>query len=135
MGFYLLILGFFDAWKRKVPMWLLIGGMVFGGVAIYRCIQGETTRMECICSALPGLLLLSVARITGKAGYADGIVLIQAGMYMGGSRIWLLFCFSFLLLSVSCVILLLLHKVNKNTRMPYLSFLAVTNLIGMLGGG
>lgn len=135
MIFYLLVLGFFDVWKRKVPMWLLIGGMVFPGVAIYRCIQGEMSWAECLCGLLPGLLLLSVARITGKAGYADGIVLMQAGMYMGGSRIGLLFGFSLLLLSVSCVLLLLLQKVNKNTRMPYLTFLAVTYVMAMLGGG
>ncbi len=136
MIIYLMVLGFIDAWKRKVPIFLLlIGGMALAGAAIYNCIQGEISWLECICSMFPGLLLLAVARITGKAGYADGIVLMQVGIYVGGEKIWFLFCFSVLLLSVSCVVLLLLHKVDKNTRMPYLSFLAVTYLIGILGGG
>lgn len=132
---YLILLGILDAWKRKVPVLLLLaGGIVFGGMAINRCIQGEVLWQECIWGMIPGLVLLAVAGITGKAGYGDGIVLMQVGMYLGCERLLLLFGFSMLLLSGSSIVLLLLRKVTKNTPMPYLAFLAITYLIEMFGG-
>lgn len=136
MIWYLIVLGIMDFWKRKVPVLLLLaGGIVFSGMGIKRCIQGEMLWQECVWGMIPGMVLLLVAGITKKAGYGDGIVLVQMGIYLGCERVLLLFCFSLLLLSGSCMVLLLLRKVNKNTRMPYLSFLAITYFVGMLGGG
>ena len=136
MIWYLLILGIMDFWKRKVPvMLLLVGAILFSVAAVYRCMQGEMLWQECVWGMVPGAVLLAVAGGTRKAGGADGVVLMQAGIYLGCRKVLPLFCFSLLLLSATCIVLLFLHKVNKNTRMPYLFFLAITYLIGTLGGG
>lgn len=136
MIWYLIVLGVMDFWKRKVPvLLLLVGGIMFSILAVNRCIRGEMLWQECVWGVIPGIVLLAVAGITRKAGYGDGVVLVQAGIYLGCEKVLLLFCFSLLLLSGICMVLLLLRKVNKNTRMPYLSFLAITYLIGILGGG
>ena len=136
MVWYLIILGLVDFMKRKVPVLLLLGGGILcAGLAVNQCVQGEMLWQECVVGMIPGVMLLVVAGITKKAGYGDGIVLMQMGIYLGWEKVFVLFCFSLLLLSGSCMVLLLLRKVNKNTRMPYISFLAITYLAVMLGGG
>jgi len=135
MVWYLIVLGFMDGWKRKVPVMLLLaGGVIFVGIAINRCVKGEMLWTESVWGMIPGMVLLVLAGITRKAGSADGVVLMQMGVYMGVKTIFPMFCFSLLLLSGTCMVLLLLRKVNKNTRMPYLSFLAITYFIERLGG-
>lgn len=136
MIWYLLVLGIMDFWKRKIPVLLLLaGGIGCLVMAVYRCMRGEMLWQECIWGLVPGMVLLAVAGITQKAGCGDGIVLMQVGMYLGCDRVLPLFGFSMLLLSGSCMVLLLLRKVNKNTGMPYLSFLAIAYLMERLGGG
>ncbi len=132
---YLLILGVWDYRKRKVPLWLLIiGGAAAVGAGIYRCIEGELQWTELMFGAIPGVCLLLAARMTGKAGYADGLVLTQLGICLEYREVILLFAFSLLLLSVCSIVLLLFRKVHKNTKMPYLSFLAIIFLARQLGG-
>lgn len=133
---YLTVLGVWDCQERKVPLGLLIiGGAAAFSAGIYRCTQGQLWWMESLFGVIPGVFLLLVARLSGKAGYADGLVLIELGVCMGFREAILLFGFSLLLLSVCSMVLLLLRKVHKNTKMPYLSFLAVIFLVRQFGGG
>lgn len=133
---YLSILGVWDYRQRKVPVWLLATGAAAAlGAGIYRCVQGELGWMEPLFGVIPGVFLLLMARFSGKAGYADGLVLTELGICLGYREVTLLFGFSLLLLSVCSIVLLLLRRVHKNSKMPYLSFLAVIFLVRQFGGG
>lgn len=133
---YLSMLGFWDYRERKVPLWLLtIGGVAACSAGIYRCAQGELRWSELLLGMIPGVFLLLTARFSEKAGYADGLVLTELGVCLGYREVMLLFGFSLLLLSVCSIVLLLLRKVHRNTKMPYLSFLAVIFLVRQFGGG
>lgn len=134
--FYLVILGIADLRKRRIPVVLLgIGGVLLPGIGIYRGLQEELGCTEMVIGMLPGVFLVLVAWLTRKAGYADGVVLMQMGLCMGYREVLPLFCFSMLLLSVVSVILLFLRKVKKETKMPYLTFLAFTFLAWSIWGG
>lgn len=84
---------------------------------------------------LPGAGMLLLAKCSHKAGYGDGIVLMQLGFGLGYRQLLLLFSVSLLLLSGISVLLLLLKKVGRNTRMPYLTFLALTYVVWCIRGG
>jgi len=66
-----------------------------------------------------------IAFATKKAGYGDGIVLLLVGMVSGGGKGLWIFCISLFLISIFSVILLLCHKVRRNSEVPYLPFLTV----------
>lgn len=133
---YLCILGILDFYKREVPILLLeIGGVLLVGLGIFQCTGNALGGVEAIAGILPGLFLILVACLTKKAGYGDGVVLIQLGVCLGFQKVMLLFCFSMFLISVVCMILLLARKVRKETKMPYLSFLAMSYTIWGLWGG
>lgn len=127
---YLLILGIKDTKDRKIPtLWLAVGAVLLAGMGICRCLQGELAWMDILMGCVQGALLLVVAKVTGKAGYADGIVLIELGLCLGYRESAMIFCFSLFLLAICSIILLLFRKVRRDTRMPYLPFLAVVFLM------
>lgn len=133
---YLSVLGIWDYKKKSVPLLLLIaGGVLMVGAAGFRCMTGELLYMEILLGVLPGVFMLFLAWITGKVGYADGIVLVQVGICFGYKRGMLLFCASMLLLLLCCLALVCLRKVGKNTKIPYLPFLAFSYIIQSLWRG
>jgi len=133
IGLYVSVLGIWDYKKRSVPVLLLIvGGVLMFGICIIRCVGGQLSYMEILLGVLPGMFTLFLAWITGKVGYADGIVLVQLGFCLGYRRGMLLFCVSMMLLSLFCLILICLKKIGKNTKIPYFPFLALSYLVQSL---
>ncbi len=75
-------------------------------------------------AALPGLFLLVLAWLTKESiGYGDGISVILLGGMVGlRNCIWVL-CISLLLLSLAGLVLLVIKRVDRKTKIPYLPFL------------
>lgn len=134
VSLYLGMLAVWDLRNGEVPVkWLVAGGLVLAGMGALRCMGGELQWTEVLLGMLPGTLMLIVAWQTKKAGYADGIVLLELGVCLGYRWCVVLLCLSMLLLALTAGILLILRKVQKNTQMPYLPFLfvafGVTNML------
>ena len=127
---YLLILSIYDIREKKVPVSLLAAGGI-GGLAVigYGCIMGENHLWHQVLGILPGVFLVIVAWITKKAGYADGILLGILGIIEGYRVGCLVLCFSLLILSGASIILLFLHKVGRQTQIPYIPFLSGTYVL------
>lgn len=96
--------------------------------------QGDMQLPEMIFGVVPGAVVLLIAKVSEKAGYADGVVLMELGFCLGYRCSLQIFCLSLFLLSVISVLLLLLKKVHRNTKMPYLTCLAVTFAFWQIGG-
>lgn len=127
IAIWLLTISILDIKSRRVSAWLLaIGGAVIL-LAVFGCSEvGEYLGM--LKGMLPGILLLAVAFFTGKAGYGDGIVLLVLGAASKGKGVVLLGT-SLFLISIFSIVLLVLRKANRNTRIPYLPFLAAAWLL------
>ena len=126
---WLAIISVFDIKSRRVSVWLLVIGGVIALPAIrWCCIAREY--LDLLKGMLPGLLFLAVAFFTRKAGYGDGVVLLILGMVTKG-KVAVLFGVSLFLISIFSIVLLTFHKVNRNTKMPYLPFLAAAWLLAM----
>lgn len=129
-------LSLFDLRCRRVPVWLvLLGGVLTGAIWIGRCINAEGVSSEYWMGMLPGACLLLLALATQKAGRADGIVLMLLGSIMGFRQCLLMAMLSLILITVLSALLLILHRVNKETKIPYLPFLTMGfALCKMIGG-
>lgn len=106
------------------------------GFHIFTLLQNVTDWRWLLVSALlgmlPGLAMLVVARITGKAGYGDGFVLLNVGLWTDYKTCILVLCFSMLFMSCFSIGMLLTKKANKQTKLPYIPFLAAVYAVGML---
>ena len=130
------VLGLMDIRYRKVPVWLMVAGvMAAAGVALYRylagagdfCVPGGLQRLS--YDLVPGGILLAVSITTGRTGLADGIVLLATGLFLEPGGGFVVFSLSLFVLALVSVALLLLGQAGRNTKMPYLPFLWVACLI------
>lgn len=129
-------LSLFDIRYRKVPVWLLVLG---GGIAVFFGIRDHTfgagSFEEFLFGMIPGLILLLLALGTRMAGWADGIVLMLSGGILGFRQCILASMLSLILISILSALLLILKKVHKGTRIPYIPFLTMGLTLCMITGG
>lgn len=124
LAVFLIIMSAFDCREKSVPAILLIvGGVLSVLVAVYKGIIGENGWMQMVLGVLPGLFVLVTAWFSQNIGVADGIVLIMTGMCIGYRENVFVLGMSLFLISFLGVTLLLLHKVKRQTRIPYIPFL------------
>lgn len=128
---WLLAASILDIRSRRLPVWMLVlGGAAAVLAAVSRCGFTLAECVEIIKGCVPGVILIFMAAVTGKAGMADGIVLIFLGICAGGKVCLAVFMLSLLLISLFSGILLALRRVGRNTRLPYLPFLSTAWLLG-----
>lgn len=121
-----------DIVNRKVPLWMLtvqaslaVGMLVWGGI------NGELS-IGGICRALiPGIILVAIALSTKKAGWADGVVLLLLGIQTNYEKCMVAVLVALFLMAVFSVVLLVLRKVKKDTKLPFIPFLTMGWFLGL----
>lgn len=130
MALWLISMSVFDLFEKRVPVWLLAAGGIPAIVtAMYTYMTGAGSLGQISFGMLPGVLLLAVAAVTKKAGWADGIVLLIMGLI---TDLWeCIACFMVSLMAMSAVslLLLVLRKVGKSATLPYIPFLCAGYLL------
>ena len=133
---WLIAMSIFDLFEKKVPVWLLaIGGIPAIVTAMYAYVKGAGSFNQILFGMLPGVLLLVVAAVTRKAGWADGIVLVIMGLLTGLWECMACFMVSLLAMSAVSLLLLVLRKVGKNATLPYIPFLCAGYLLRIAAWG
>lgn len=127
---WLIAMSIFDLFEKRVPVWLLtIGGIPAILTAMYAYMKGTESLSQILFGMLPGVLLLAVAAVTRKAGWADGIVLLIMGGLTGLWECMACFMVSLIAMSAVSLPLLVLRKVGKNATLPYIPFLCAGYLL------
>lgn len=123
-GLYLLVVSMFDLKEKAIPwLFLVSGGVLVGMGAVYGIIVEEIAWYQPLLGMMPGVVLLVLARITEKMGYGDGIVLMMIGGMDGYRGSFAVLCLGSFLAAIFCVVLLVIRKVKKHSRIPYVPFL------------
>lgn len=131
---WLVPMSIMDTRSRKVPVWMLwIGTAAAVGVLLYEGINGGLNGWQECRALLPGAIMLAVAYATGKAGPADGIILMLLGVLMGYEDCVAVSLGGLFLIALFSAVLLTLRRVKKDTRIPFVPFLAVSWLIVVCG--
>lgn len=132
---YLGILALFDIREKRVPVILPFLGTAAGIVwRIYRMSAAKEPSVQIwsMCVALlPGLLMLAAAKWTGKAGWGDGWILLNIGLVTDYSVCVAWWGMSMFVMALFCAVLLLFRKAQKDSRVPYLPFVALTGCLFM----
>lgn len=123
-----------DTRSKKVPVWMLwIGAAAAVCVLLYDGISGGLNGWQECRALLPGAILLAVAYVTGKAGPADGVILMLLGVFMGYEDCVAASLGGLFLIALFSIVMLALRRVKKDTRIPFVPFLAVGWLIVICG--
>lgn len=124
---FLSICTVFDIRKKEIPLLLAGAGMAAAvGLTVWRIGNGSVFAAQIIFSLLPGLFFLLVSWCTKeKVGYGDGILLLITGLMVGFNQCFTGLCISLFLSAFWGVLLLLFHKAQKNSRIPFVPFLTM----------
>ena len=131
---YLVIVSLLDIRSRKLSVWILALGI---GLALTaRVICKDMPVVISVAGAAAGMVFLGVGRLTQEAfGYADGLVILALGIYLG---IWNLLALLVLAFGMSAIVsaaALALRKFHRKTTMPFIPFLSAGYFILLLMGG
>lgn len=127
---FLCICAVFDIRKKEIPFILVVSGMAAAvGFTLWRSLwrigNGEVYAAETALSLLPGAFFLLVSRCTKeKVGYGDGLLLLITGLMIGFYQCFFGLCIGLFLSAFFAVFLLLLHKAEKGSSIPFVPFLA-----------
>lgn len=123
----LCICSIFDIRKKEIPLLILLAGFLAAlGVDIWHIWRGLVSVTEVAASILPGVFFLLLSFCTGeKIGYGDGLLLIIIGLFLGFGSSFLVVCISLICSSVFALILLVFCKAGRNSRLPFVPFLAI----------
>ena len=83
-----------------------------------------------------GALFLLVSRITREGmGYGDSWAIFILGIYLGIWKLLEALSAAFLFLGAAAVICLLIKKMSRKYKLPFVPFLAIGYLCSILTGG
>lgn len=127
---WLIAMSIFDLIEKRVPVWLLAaGGIPAMAISLHTYATGKGSWGQILFGMIPGGLLLAVAAVTKKAGWADGIVLLIMGLLTDMWECMTCFMISLIIMSAVSLFLVVLKRVRKNTILPYIPFLCVGYLL------
>lgn len=124
---FLIICAVCDIRKKEIPLVTVIAGIIFSIlIKILEIIFGNTTVISVVYEIFPGLFFVLLSFCTKeKIGYGDGLILIVCGMALGFDQCFIGLCIALLFSSVFSIVLLILHKVKRNSGLPFVPFIAI----------
>ena len=121
---YLGICSCYDCMNRYIPLWLLRLGIGIGLLyALVMLIQGRFGWQAAVAGMAPGAVMLFYSRLSqGKLGWADGLMVIPAGLMQQWERCTAEVLAACFLVFLAAAALLAAGKANKNTKLPFAPF-------------
>lgn len=120
-----------DSRKKAVSISYLWVGAVLALGFLWKEWKVEGVEIkEMAIRLLPGLIFLLCSRITReKVGYGDGILLLVLGICFPAVFLWQIWITAVFLITLWAGILLCTKRGNRDTRIPFIPFLWLANMI------
>ncbi len=122
----LILLSIFDIRTRRIPVTGFVVLFILSVMFRLMSDEGNIILQDLIWSILPGLFLIGVGLLTGgKVGIGDGILIMELGIAFGFIRCMYILTGALFLCCLFSAVLLLLHKGNKKTQIPFVPFITL----------
>ena len=123
---YLAICAVQDFRSRRISVNVSAGtGTAAAVLCIASLLRGHSSAAAVFAGLLPGVFLLICAfAARGSAGFGDGICFLVLGMLLGARTTWILLFATLLSVLLCGIILILLRRAGRQTRLPFLTFAA-----------
>lgn len=125
MFMWLGICSYIDVKRKRLPWVLLLAGLLCVVIlSIYQIRNGELVIWDSLGGAVIGFLILIFSRLTnGQIGSGDGVVFFITGILLGTIDNFILLTTSLFLTCMISLFLLILKKVSRKTKIPFLPFI------------
>ncbi len=132
---FLIVGSVWDLRNKSIPgVYLYVWSLVAIVYAIFDMVNGKNV-LEIIIALIPGVVGLILSFVTREQiGLGDGIVILLAGFFMGVKDVFGMVIAAFLVLTLVTIFLLVMHRVNGKSKIPFIPFLFVGHLICVWGG-
>ena len=132
---FLFVGALWDIKKKAVPkVFLLIWGIVSVIYFVFEIINGQNM-LGLLLGVIPGIITLVLSIVTKeKIGLGDGLILICVGCLQAIKDVLCMIFFSFIFLTVVLIFLLAIRRIGRSSRIPFVPFLFLGQLITMYGG-
>lgn len=126
----LLIISVQDIIKKQISLILIILLWVLGLINIIIDVKGMTLLSIVLGVVLLGGGTLFVSVLTNEAiGKGDALVIGGISLFVGFEHTLIILFISALIACVISIVLLVLRAVNKRSRIPYVPFIFIGNII------
>jgi len=133
MIIFLSILSIYDIRSRQIPVALLLVGSTFAVLyAVLNIFGQKGTLVECAAALVPGVILLLLAFLTQKIGYADGWLVAIMGLLLGYHQCVEVFFISLFLSGITGLVLLTIKKASGKTKIPYVPFITIALMLAKI---
>ena len=120
-----------DVKKRKIPVWILTGGIAAS--IIYQLVMRQMDIWLIAGGILIGIIFLFLSWITEEGiGYGDSLGILCLGIYMGIWRLLEVLCAAFFLLFFTAVLLFWKTHDSRKYGIPFYPLLAAASLAVMI---
>lgn len=118
------ILAIVDIRERAISIAFIL---LFDIMAVlYVAMKGDIAGISVLYALIPGAFLLAVGLCTRESvGYGDGWIVLALGLLIGAEGCFLTVCMGLIFSAIFSLVLLILHKVNGKSRLPFLPFLTI----------
>lgn len=132
---FLFVGALWDIKKKAVPkVFLLIWGIVSVIYFVFEIINGQNM-LGLLWGVIPGIITLVLSIVTKeKIGLGDGLILICVGCLQAIKDVLCMIFFSFIFLTVVLIFLFAIRRIGRSSRIPFVPFLFLGQLITMYGG-
>ncbi len=122
-----------DIKRKELSMRLFA---LLGIIAATGCIWGQNREMlTVVAGVIPGILLIVLAKITEQSiGYGDGIILAELGLLTGAGKCMLILAAALAMAGIFSLIIVVVKKVDRRHRIPFVPFLAIAFLTSCFFG-
>lgn len=118
-----------DIRSKKILVW---SAWVFGLFGlVYGFVGNELSILQGLVALLPGIIFLIISKITKESmGYGDGMIVLVMGIYISIQKLVGSLMIALIFAAAWSMILLVFFKKKKHEEFPFVPFV----LLGYLGG-
>ncbi len=125
LALFLTICSVTDIMKKQIYMKVIVPFFSLGLALFF--IESRLSVIEELTGILLGVLLLILARVSAeKIGYGDALMVIVSGAYLGIFMNIRLLMWAFFISALFSLLLLILKKAGRYTRIPFAPFLLIS---------
>ena len=118
---------------RKKEVNIPVLGILVAAAMVMFFLGKDISVSNAIIGLAEGLLLILVSIMTkGQIGIGDGILLAACGLMLGGKDNMVMFFFACLSSAIASVLIMIIKKADKKTKIPFVPFMIPGFLIMVL---
>ena len=129
-GIYLLVLAVIDIKNKKLPITVLLAGVIF--VPAFMLVCSEMGLRHHIFGLIPGVVFFLISFVSrGQVGSADCLIILLSGACLGIGMIVVMLSVAFVSIALTSLMMLAARKLNRKSTLPFIPFIFLGYIVSV----